>query len=1433
MALDRSRVVEAGETPHAHEREAIEFAIKALDNVDPYHLWALCDLVDPPTGRLYEIDLIVLGYSALYLIEVKSGPGRYTGDCVDWVRDPRDGTKPRYMDAPLKLTNHKAKVLKSRLETKMKQYRARWIEPLVFLSAPEEELQVDLREDGRVRVITRSGFRDAVVNHKFPGSDGRPKPHRITAPEMREIVQAMAAVGLRRRKGQALAGQYELGEVLLEGPGFQDRAAKHRTLHDMRRRARVYLVPQQTSVERRQQLRRAAEREAQLLYGLREHPHILSFIDHETDAPLGPTVLFDDFEGGMPLAAFLRQETEKNISFQDRAEIVVQVGRALHFCHQKGVVHRALSPDAVLVRRHPDDGRIDTRLFNFQLAEGECATATMHWSQLASEPWALYQAPELREDPSRASELTDIFSLGALAYFVLSGKEPGANLREVDERLIRDGWLELTAVVDNVPEVVVDLVREATARTPALRHNDLLGWIETLAGAAKPEPEAPPAEIDPLEAKPDDVLGDLLVEKVLGHGATSRVLQVVRESDNTTYALKVSLSEEHDPRLRDEADALAKLRHPRITELVERRTIAGRYCLLLSLAGTQTLQTYLTREGPVSLDYAARFGEDLLRALEYLQDEGIVHRDIKPANLGVGAPGKKDVRLTLFDFSLVRAAPTDLQVGTSAYRDPFLSLRGQWDAAADRYSAAVTLHEMLTGVRPALPPGKSHLDPDAEVELSAERFDPAYREALTAFFKKALARDPDMRFESAKKMLRAWEDIFRSDSDRPVAAPQESRPALSQPTTSDADKAPDAPRWSEEVLRKIGPTTPLDQLPLSTRAKNALDRAGVAVARDLRMLPDNRLSAVRGVGSLVAKEVVEFRKAWTQVVPADDDGGTEPFFAGYRGDDLLVSTLGLEGPAPTALNDAGLRTLGAIASAPRAHVEQLARRHGFDAGAIRAVLEKENAAAGERSHPSTLEGWIDALLGGKKKRADYVRALYGLSAPFLGRLDVSVADVATHFNVTRANVYIALGEVRSIWEKHAAIAELRALVRSVVDEGHGAMPLEKAASALLAQTPHDRAAPEQESLARAAALVRIIAEVDKDAPGGLEFVRINDRPWIVATDAHAAGLKKLSDACEALGRREVLASPGEVARVLADAAANTPFATLGAELLARLGTDASTRVACSVRQEIYPVGLPAERALDLCAPLLRGKLTPETVAQRVAARYPAAEPLPPRPALDALLERHGLRFDGAYYYRPGDREPPTSLQTKLSSLPNTVDENAADFDERLRKAAQQAGLNVIGVRLRRAEEATVALSRSLGVPPIDLSGALIERMRIIQIEDGVEDAAVHEADVLAERNPETWANLRGLANDAAARLADALLPPKAPLLFAQPGLLARYRLNGFVERLRQAANDVHAAPIFLVIPSRDVRRVPHLDGWVVAGAISMWMPDSWLKAASS
>ena len=181
----------------------------------------------------------------------------------------------------------------------------------------------------------------------------------------------------------------------------------------------------------------------------------------------------------------------------------------------------------------------------------------------------------------------------------------------------------------------------------------------------------------------------------------------------------------------------------------------------------------------------------------------------------------------LFDFSLSRAPLENIRAGTPQYVDPFLSMRRpqRWDLQAERYSAAITLYEMTTGVLPRWGDGQS--DPalvHVPLHLDAERFDPAVRDTLTPFFSRALHREVSERFDNAEQMRDAWMAAFAQAE---VKAPTGTAP-------------------SAELARAVAAVdldTPLSSLPLGAHAAQAPRSAGCPH----RAAPAGG-SHVRGVG---------------------------------------------------------------------------------------------------------------------------------------------------------------------------------------------------------------------------------------------------------------------------------------------------------------------------------------------------------------------------------------------------------------------------------------------------------------------------------------------------------------------------------------------------------------------------------------------------------
>lgn len=1452
MALSGNRVLMCGYSPFPYEQAAIEFAKQALPDTDPHRLWALVDLAHPD-GRRYDIDLLVLGRHALYLVEIKSYPGQIRGNTVDWtVTFP--GGRPVVYENPMRLANLKAKVLASLLEKRLGSRRP-YVQPLIFLSEPGVDINA-LDRAARIGVVKREGFARAITHADFPGADERLQNHAIDTPTAREIQQALRAIGVMESKAPRKVGQNVLGPVLEDGPGYQDRAAHHERVPERKSRVRAYLLPQATTQERRDQLSRAAEREARLLTMLGDHRSILRVLEYHHETQLGcPCIVFEHWEQVWDLGTYLRHHPQ--LSFAQRVDILQQIAEALAYCHRKRIYHRGLHPGAVLVRE-TGEGDLQVRLYNFQLAWHDGSQGTVHLSALSADPAVLYRAPEVIENPTLATELSDAFSLGALAYFVLTGQHPGADLRERKALLdAAGGRLSVIAARDDLASLIPDhksldeIIGHAAHENP-LERLPIQDWLGLFLEHATAPALRPTVHLDPLAAKPGDTLGELAVERVLGSGSTARVLRVRR--DDATYALKIALSADLEDRLQAEAEALRRLDHNRIVSLIQPLRLGEpqRSCLLLSDAG-ETLAELLAREGPLTLDYAQRWGEDLLQALGEMEEKGVQHRDIKPANLGVLTGASKRPRhLLLFDFSLAGADPRHTTCGTPAYRDPFVPLRGCWDEAADRWAAAVTLYEMLTGLRPRFGDGDiSATAAGQEAVIEADRFDASVRGRLWAFFRKALHRDVSVRHASAAAMRAEWMACF-TEATLSEGAP---KPASSQPASAETEtQIQQAPPQGEATVDNITLDTPVAALPLSARAKNALDRSGVMAVRDLLNLPQNQLSLIRGVGRETSLEILRCLQRCRAALPAAAAPAEPPFAAGYRGPDSAVSFIaGLTPAARSTLEDAGLSHLNRIAAASRVWVERLLRHHPNALLVLRQTLQGQKQGAELAPVPPTIEAWLEALVPASGTRGETylqkARVLLGLDAVG-GVFCHDAPSAAQALKVSRQMVYASLNQARQRWRNHPHIAVLAQQIQAALDGLGGVASLRRLADALCAAIPHDSGAKDDPHAdRRTQALLHMVGLLgDERGSTQLHLGRLHDALWLGLSRDHLDHAGRLGECADQLAGREPLPSSAEVREALGEVVRDTVLSGLSQERLVTLAAEASRHAAPSARLELYPRGMPADRALRLSAGALSGdELREGEIGQVISARYPEAAQLPARPALDELLSSLHLTWseDRKVYVRP-PLQPGLTSYSPLGSRRTTVhgpprpttdpeQQEAREFEERLQLLVRRRYYRVLRVSIKLAEAAVRQLSRRLQVSPISLDQELLREAQALMRERGIEPQTVFQADREGPANAEDWTYLCELMRDAAERLADRILKTRDLVVLIQPGLLARYHLTGFLGRLMTAEEQDDGPAILLVVPSYEeggpaVIHAPQGSLAVPTGSLvpPLWVPESWV-----
>jgi eukaryotic-like serine/threonine-protein kinase len=265
-----------------------------------------------------------------------------------------------------------------------------------------------------------------------------------------------------------------------------------------------------------------------------------------------------------------------------------------------------------------------------------------------------------------------------------------------------------------------------------------------------------------------------ILEK-LGGGGMGVVYRAHDERLDRDVALKVLpaglLSDETArSRFRREALTLSQLNHPNIAVVHDFDSDSGVDFLTMEYVVGETLAAK-TATGPVPEKEVIALGTQIAEALEEAHEHQIIHRDLKPANVMVTSKG----RVKVLDFGLAKLTrPTEadgetaslaesqvgMVMGTVPYMAPEQLQGKQVDARADIYALGGVLYELATGQRPF--PEKQSTPLIASILSEAPQppreLNGQVSASLEAIILKALAKNPDERFQSATEVL---EDLGR------------------------------------------------------------------------------------------------------------------------------------------------------------------------------------------------------------------------------------------------------------------------------------------------------------------------------------------------------------------------------------------------------------------------------------------------------------------------------------------------------------------------------------------------------------------------------------------------------------------------------------------------------------------------------------------------
>lgn len=275
--------------------------------------------------------------------------------------------------------------------------------------------------------------------------------------------------------------------------------------------------------------------------------------------------------------------------------------------------------------------------------------------------------------------------------------------------------------------------------------------------------------------------GRFELKALLGHGGFGRVYRAYDPQLDRQLALKVpKFAPEEKKKIRrflTEAKAAAALRHPNIVAVFESGRTDNQYFIATEYVQGRTLADTI-QGASFDMRQAVVWTRDLADALDYAHGEGIVHRDIKPENVMVGAKRRPQI----MDFGLAKRLDEDSSMtaeggllGTPAYMSPEQA-RGETQRVgphSDQYSLGVILYELLTRQKPFEGPPHSVIAKVAQDEPQTPRkIDPTIPDDLQAICLKAMAKDPEHRYENMAEMsddLSRWL-AGRETNARPISA---------------------------------------------------------------------------------------------------------------------------------------------------------------------------------------------------------------------------------------------------------------------------------------------------------------------------------------------------------------------------------------------------------------------------------------------------------------------------------------------------------------------------------------------------------------------------------------------------------------------------------------------------------------------------------------
>jgi serine/threonine-protein kinase len=269
--------------------------------------------------------------------------------------------------------------------------------------------------------------------------------------------------------------------------------------------------------------------------------------------------------------------------------------------------------------------------------------------------------------------------------------------------------------------------------------------------------------------------------ETLGEGGMGQIYRAYDPTMDRYVALKVlkeGIEESELHRFLKEARLAGNFSHPNLVRVLEVGEADSMHWLAMEWLRGRDIGHVLGSRKQTNFRLVVEIFSQVLDALEYVHTRSIVHCDIKPENIFITRDpfDRRLVIAKLIDFGIAKVlnGPMELQryiTGDPRYMAPEQTiLNGPVDARTDLYALGMSFFEMVAMEHPF--EDSIDLEPLALLELQKTRkppslssrlppgIKPELAEALDSFFEASCAKKPEHRFQNAKAMRRALDELM-------------------------------------------------------------------------------------------------------------------------------------------------------------------------------------------------------------------------------------------------------------------------------------------------------------------------------------------------------------------------------------------------------------------------------------------------------------------------------------------------------------------------------------------------------------------------------------------------------------------------------------------------------------------------------------------------